>query len=606
MMQDIDKLRNILETYYAKYKDSPLPSKNIELRHALQAYIDQFPFFANLSVQEIKKKLGKEFSVIHDFKSFEQVLKAVRFLFSEFFTGKTPPDSKELFELMMQRINQVFNSSSPYFSNELDISDITWLLTNVYPETFLWYDQTTLEAARYLNLWPPFNKTDSYAQRYRHFMKNMEPIMQWFKEKEKPPFYLNFLLMAIYYYEIQQQDTYTASNTLHTHLESLTVNNFLSIKSELKLQDFSSNEIYLVGENGTGKTVLLQSLLIAFKKSAIREEPKQNVGVILDLIDKTTTSKNKGPFIQGAIYYELHKKGIYKHDKSQYLKSLYIKSFYAYGVYRNQRASNTEVDPYGYLSLFTQNFALRDPVTWIKQLKFSELEAKEKGEAINGITLQKALRLVEYLLDNEVKIEVDAQKVSFIEKDTGVTFNQLADGYKTVMIWTIDLLSRLTEDQSHAEELKDFRATVLVDEVDMFLHPRWAYQFMQKLRKKFPNVQFIVTTHNPIFLLGASKDAIFYKIYKENGSTQVSEPVKDIKGLSANSLITSPLWGLSKFVTKGTSPEEISSDDYPYLLIHRELEKRIKEEPGINEEQLRRIVRKKLDEMKSQGNETYQ
>jgi predicted ATP-binding protein involved in virulence len=63
----------------------------------------------------------------------------------------------------------------------------------------------------------------------------------------------------------------------------------------------------------------------------------------------------------------------------------------------------------------------------------------------------------------------------------------------------------------------------LIDEIELHLHPKWQYGFMQKLRDTFPLLQFIVTTHSPTVLLGASMDAVYYHIYKKEGIVAVSE-----------------------------------------------------------------------------------
>ena len=60
---------------------------------------------------------------------------------------------------------------------------------------------------------------------------------------------------------------------------------------------------------------------------------------------------------------------------------------------------------------------------------------------------------------------------------------------------------------------------MLVDEIGVYLHPKWQYTIVRKLRSWFPLVQFIFTTHSPIVIMGASKDAAFYKVYKEGGVT---------------------------------------------------------------------------------------
>ena len=92
----------------------------------------------------------------------------------------------------------------------------------------------------------------------------------------------------------------------------------------------------------------------------------------------------------------------------------------------------------------------------------------------------------------------------------------LSEGYKTTIIWLCDLLSRLIENQPNIKKLEEFKAVVLVDEIDLYLHPQLKYEFVYKLRQIFKNIQFIMTTHSLNTILGASKDAIFFNVYKDD------------------------------------------------------------------------------------------
>lgn len=110
-----------------------------------------------------------------------------------------------------------------------------------------------------------------------------------------------------------------------------------------------------------------------------------------------------------------------------------------------------------------------------------------------------------------------------------------------------DLLSKLIKDQREVTELKHFKAIVLIDEIDLFLHPRWAYSLMSRLRELFPEIQWFISTHSPVITLGASSDAVFYKLYKnEKGKTEVSEPLNynEISDLMSNGILTSPLFDM--------------------------------------------------------------
>ncbi|MDD2509388.1 MAG: AAA family ATPase [Aliarcobacter skirrowii] len=75
--------------------------------------------------------------------------------------------------------------------------------------------------------------------------------------------------------------------------------------------------------------------------------------------------------------------------------------------------------------------------------------------------------------------------------------DQLSDGYKTVIAMIMDIAARMAEANPHMENPLKSNAIVMIDEVDLHLHPRWQQKILIDLQKTFPNAQFVVTTHSP-------------------------------------------------------------------------------------------------------------
>ncbi len=200
--------------------------------------------------------------------------------------------------------------------------------------------------------------------------------------------------------------------------------------------------------------------------------------------------------------------------------------------------------------------------------------------------------LIQILDNNLTDIEINNGKVNFIEKGSTVTINELSEGYKSVIIWVSDLLSRLIKLQPHIKEIKEFRGIVLVDEVDLHLHPKWGYSIVEKLRKWFPNIQFIFTTHSPTVILGSSEDAIFFKIYKEEGVSKISQPVDNIENLMANSVTTSPLFNLPDARARNSDENIDTSDDFLYTKIHKEIAEEVRNDKSITEDKILEMIAK--------------
>jgi len=382
-------------------------------------------------------------------------------------------------------------------------------------------------------------------------------------------------------------------------LDSIEINNYFCIEN-IEIENIGDKkEIYFLGENGMGKTILLQSILMC-----LRGDVKETV--LYDYLIKNQDFNKENNL-------EINAKGVgdllFNFNFPEPKEHLIYPNIFAYGVNRNIFGAQL-TDKQGFITLFDNDVYLMNPSDWLKDLQRRNFVYKDKLEKNNSkerlikpIELNKAIELLKALInidegDKTIDIEVD-NDVVFTERGTKLQFEQLSDGYKSVLVWGADLLSRLAESQPYVTDIQDFVGIVLVDEIDLFLHPRWAMKLVGRLRKLFPKIQWIFTTHSPIVTLSASKDAVFYKLYKEKGKTKLSGPINGLSGNTANSLITSPLWGLDDFVTAGTSLNEISSDDYVYQIIHASVRERIKNTINFNREEVEKMVNKLLNKLQT-------
>jgi len=77
----------------------------------------------------------------------------------------------------------------------------------------------------------------------------------------------------------------------------------------------------------------------------------------------------------------------------------------------------------------------------------------------------------------------------------------LGDGYKSTIIWVLDLIGRRLLYRRTLDPRK-MTGIVLLDEVEQHLHPHWQLRVMSLIREAFPKIQFIVTTHSPLVVSG--------------------------------------------------------------------------------------------------------
>ncbi|KPV54315.1 hypothetical protein SE17_04500 [Kouleothrix aurantiaca] len=88
---------------------------------------------------------------------------------------------------------------------------------------------------------------------------------------------------------------------------------------------------------------------------------------------------------------------------------------------------------------------------------------------------------------------------------------QLSDGERGMLTLALDLARRLAQANPNLQDpLREGKAVVLIDELDLHLHPRWQRTIVQKLTETFPACQFIATTHSPLIIGEVQPDGLIF------------------------------------------------------------------------------------------------
>lgn len=102
-----------------------------------------------------------------------------------------------------------------------------------------------------------------------------------------------------------------------------------------------------------------------------------------------------------------------------------------------------------------------------------------------------------------------------VQKIAGVA---LSHGYQSTFAWIADLIGHVLLESKAALSTIDMEGLVLLDEIDLYLHPSWQATFVTALRRVFPKIQFIATTHSPVILAGlAPHEVVRLQIDPESG-----------------------------------------------------------------------------------------
>jgi len=91
-----------------------------------------------------------------------------------------------------------------------------------------------------------------------------------------------------------------------------------------------------------------------------------------------------------------------------------------------------------------------------------------------------------------------------------LSLKQLSSGEKALLTLVGDLAMRLSWANPGLKQPLEGRGVVMIDEIDLHLHPRWQVDVIERLRKTFPNIQFIFTTHSPLIINRLPPESLYY------------------------------------------------------------------------------------------------
>ena len=89
-----------------------------------------------------------------------------------------------------------------------------------------------------------------------------------------------------------------------------------------------------------------------------------------------------------------------------------------------------------------------------------------------------------------------------------LTLDQLSGGYRIILALAADLARRMTQGNPHRDDPLACEAIVLIDEIELHLHPAWQQRVLDDLLRTFPNTQFLVSTHSPQVLTSVRPERI--------------------------------------------------------------------------------------------------
>jgi hypothetical protein len=370
----------------------------------------------------------------------------------------------------------------------------------------------------------------------------------------------------------------TASFTV----EKISITDFKNIKQlELHLMKSSSlegNWSCIAGVNGAGKSAILQALCIVLLGEKLVAELGSTL--LQRMIRRTPTETLPGAKIEAwirrnndapiRIMIPLNKDGIdertLRNDPDypkmrqtwEELKSTVVVS---YGAARNL-TQKEEKDHGREAKQVQRQMTLFDPMT-----RLADVAVLLKPDPENVKKRRTLQRLIERILDKEeLGVYAEGDRLSFGRSGTRVDAIDLPDGFRSTVAWLADLCTAWHDaaPEGFPRDTDPSRITgiVLLDEIDLHLHPSMARSIVPRLRKVLPRVQFIVTTHSPLVLGSFDRNELIVLEADEEGLVTTRTLDRQVFGFSMDEIYK---WLMRTPPHSSVLEEKVASGDDPDL-----------------------------------------
>ncbi|MEH2184535.1 AAA family ATPase [Nostoc sp.] len=162
---------------------------------------------------------------------------------------------------------------------------------------------------------------------------------------------------------------------------------------------------------------------------------------------------------------------------------------------------------------------------WFRNREDLENERRRDNPDYRDKQLEAVRQSISSLIPEFLNLQVERSPLRMTLKKKGeeLIVNQLSDGEKCLLAMVGDLARRLAIANPGLTEPLEGEGVVLIDEIELHLHPKWQREIIPALTRTFPNCQFIVTTHSPQVISQVKPEGI-YILEKTDEGVVVKKP----------------------------------------------------------------------------------
>lgn len=332
-------------------------------------------------------------------------------------------------------------------------------------------------------------------------------------------------------------------------LKNINISNFKAIDiAEIK---FEKGFNILIGDNGVGKTSILEAIsvalggfLVGIDEINTKHFTQDEIRCVSELLGQGSYNIKHITPIQVECNIELHgqnytwtrRKSSIKsarstveprdickeasrlsQDSNEVLPILNYQSVARMWAQKREKTENIfRKDNFlrnvGYIDCLSQESNVKMLLNWcrkMEQISWQQNQRIAEYEAVKN-ALAKFMSIMDDSNITSVVYDKRQEELMYKDKNKILPIRFLSAGYQSLIWMVLEIAYRMAVLNPNLlyEVTNETTGIVLIDELDLHLHPKWQWKVIKALKETFPNVQFIATTHSPIILASCKNERV--------------------------------------------------------------------------------------------------
>lgn len=363
-----------------------------------------------------------------------------------------------------------------------------------------------------------------------------------------------------------------SSPDLNFKINKIKIENFKQYKSPFTIE-FSKQVNIIIGQNAIGKTSLLQVITLALLK-------ENSFDKLTDYSNYITKGKDES---QISLSYNKGEKNItIQRDRREIDDNYFIPFVLTYG---SNFFTKYDINPSKIVDSILHETIHKDfahtifldytnefwnPLSVLEDLAVSTHKKAIEKERILFKTINSFLALEPFELKRANKDNRDYFYFKKEDDSTEFYLSDLSEGYRGNILLITDMVIKILGVGKTPETIEGI---ILIDEFDKHLHPRWQSKLVDKLKDTFRYIQFIMTTHNPMSVLGRKAEEITMikevegKIIADKGQGTENMDVSSVllEYFDVDSVVGKPMQDKIKRFNELRVNDDINTEEYENL-----------------------------------------